>query len=195
MMDEIFEVPSEEVPPVVVDVLPESFPSVSESDGDAAASDPVEPVEPVEPAAPDVDSSEPIEADGAVQLPSSDEADSSEPSTSELLDSFLAGALAGAASPLSEDGAADVPAELVGIETYALSPITASTGLKGVLLGVIGPYDNVVTQYKYQQGNNSYYTYVNEITPDYPWIASAVLFIAMVLSLFALLRRSLSWLK
>lgn len=86
--------------------------------------------------------------------------------------------------------------ELAGIETFALSPITSSSGLKGVLLDVIGPYDNVVTQYKYQQTNNSYYTYVNEITPDYPWIASAALFIALIVSLFSLLKRSFSsWLK
>lgn len=86
--------------------------------------------------------------------------------------------------------------ELAGIETFALSPITSSSGLKGILLEVIGPYDNVVTQYKYQQANNSYYTYVNEITPDYPWIASAGLFIALVISLFSLLKRSFStWLR
>ena len=86
--------------------------------------------------------------------------------------------------------------ELAGIETFALSPITSSSGLKGVLLDVIGPYDNVVTQYKYQQANNSYYTYVNEITPDYPWIASAALFIVLIISLFSLLKRSFSiWLK
>lgn len=86
--------------------------------------------------------------------------------------------------------------ELTGIETFALSPITSSEGLKGILLEVIGPYDNIVTQYKYQQSSNQYYTYVNEVTPDYPWIASAGLFIALVISLFSLLKRSFtSWLK
>lgn len=85
--------------------------------------------------------------------------------------------------------------ELVGIDTYALSPIESSTGLKGILLDILGPYDNIVTQFKYQQGNNSYYTYVNEITPDYPWIASAVLFIVLLVSIFALLKRGLSWMK
>ena len=85
--------------------------------------------------------------------------------------------------------------ELVGIETFALSPIESSTGLKGILLDILGPYDNIVTQFKYQQSNNSYYTYVNEITPDYPWIASAVLFIALLVSLFGLLKRGMSWMK
>lgn len=91
----------------------------------------------------------------------------------------------------------NAPAELIldNVETYQLSPIEDSTGLKGVLLRIIGPYDNIVTQYRYQQSNNQYYTYVNEVTPDYPWIASAALFIALLLSLFGLLKRGMSWMK
>lgn len=91
----------------------------------------------------------------------------------------------------------NAPAELIldNVETFQLSPIEDSTGLKGVLLRIIGPYDNIVTQYRYQQSNNSYYTYVNEVTPDYPWIASAALFIVLLVSLFGLLKRSMSWMK
>lgn len=91
----------------------------------------------------------------------------------------------------------NAPEELVldNVETYQLSPITDSTGLKGVLLRIIGPYDNIVTQYRYQQSNNQYYTYVNEVTPDYPWIASAALFVALLLSFFGLLKRGMSWMK
>lgn len=86
-------------------------------------------------------------------------------------------------------------AELVGIETFALSPITSSTGLKGILLDILGPYDNIVTQYQYRQNTSTNYSYVNEVTPDYPWIASAALFIALVISIFGLLKRSMSWMK
>lgn len=91
----------------------------------------------------------------------------------------------------------NTPVELVldNVETFQLSPIEDSTGLKGVLLRILGPYDNIVTQYRYQQSNNQYYTYVNEVTPDYPWIASAALFIALLVSLFGLLKRSMSWMK
>lgn len=91
----------------------------------------------------------------------------------------------------------NTPVELVldNVETFQLSPIEDSTGLKGVLLRILGPYDNIVTQYRYQQSNNQYYTYVNEVTPDYPWIASAVLFIALLVSVFGLLKRSMSWMK
>lgn len=83
---------------------------------------------------------------------------------------------------------------LDGIETYALSPVQSSTGLKGILLDVIGPYDNIITQYRYQANSDSRYTYVHETTPDYPWIASAALFIVLVYSCFSLLRRAL-WMK
>ncbi len=81
--------------------------------------------------------------------------------------------------------------DLVGVETYALSPIESSTGLKGILLEVLGPYDTIVTQYRYQQGSNQYYTYVNDISPDYPWLASALLFIVLLWALFGILRRGI----
>lgn len=83
--------------------------------------------------------------------------------------------------------------ELAGVESYALSPINPSdtSGLKKILLEILGPYDNIATQFKYQQQNNSYYTYVNEITPDYPWICSALLFIVLVISVFRLIRSTL----
>lgn len=114
-----------------------------------------------------------------------------------VMSSYYGGYMSGYLSGLEDGVPADVeaPAELVDIQTYALSPITSSSGLKGVLLDVLGPYDNVVTQYKYQQANNSYYTYVNEITPDYPWIGSCLLFTAMVVCLFQLIRRMLGWLQ
>lgn len=114
-----------------------------------------------------------------------------------VMSSYYGGYMSGYLDGIQEDSSEPVsePAELVDIQTFALSPITSSTGLKGVLLDVLGPYDNVVTQYKYQQQNNSYYTYVNEITPDYPWIGSCLLFTAMVVCIFQLIRRMLGWLS
>lgn len=85
--------------------------------------------------------------------------------------------------------------ELEGIETFALSPIVSSTGLKGILLDLLGPYDNIVTQYQYRQNTSSSYSYVNEITPDYPWIFSAVLFIVLLFSVFRLMGVFFQWLK
>lgn len=83
---------------------------------------------------------------------------------------------------------------LDSIDTFALSPVVSSSGLKGILLDVIGPYDNIITQYRYQSNTSSNYSYVHETTPDYPWIASACLFIVLVYSVFSLLRRAL-WMK
>lgn len=80
---------------------------------------------------------------------------------------------------------------LDGIETYALSPVQSSSGLKGVLLDIIGPYDNIITQYRYQANSSSNFSYVHETTPDYPWIASALLFIILVHSVFSFFRRLL----
>lgn len=84
--------------------------------------------------------------------------------------------------------------ELDGIETFSLSPITPAnaTGLKKVLLEVLGSYDNVVTQYRYMQDGSTRYTYVNEITPDYPWIFSAIFFIVLIASIFRIFR-SVLW--
>lgn len=122
-------------------------------------------------------------------------------SLGDVFDAFTSGLFAGVSDdlPSDEDSSGLVPSEsvapsaepavCVGVETYALAPVESSTGLKGVLLDILGPYDTVVTQFKYQQGNNSYYTYVNDISPDYPWIASALLFIVLLVSLFRFLGR------
>lgn len=74
--------------------------------------------------------------------------------------------------------------EEFGIQVLALGPVTDSTGLKGLLLDIIGPYDGIVTQYRYQQNTTSNYSYVNDVQPDYPWIFSAALFIVLIWSLF-----------
>lgn len=74
--------------------------------------------------------------------------------------------------------------EEFGVQVMALGPITSSTGLKGILLDIIGPYDGIVTQYRYQQNTTSNYSYVNDVQPDYPWLFSAGLFIVLIWSLF-----------
>lgn len=72
------------------------------------------------------------------------------------------------------------------IVTYALDPITSAntTGLKSVLLGIIGPYENIVTEYRYMNSNNQYYSYLREITPDYPWFGSLAVFRVLLFSVF-----------
>lgn len=82
------------------------------------------------------------------------------------------------------------------IVVYALDPITSSntTGLKSVLLGVIGPYENIVTEYRYQNYNATQYSYLREITPDYPWFGSLAVFLVLLFSVFRI-GENLLWKK
>ena len=74
---------------------------------------------------------------------------------------------------------------LVGINTYSLNPITPSetTGLKSVLLSLIGDYDAVVVEYSYQN-SNGYMNYVREIQPDYVFLCSCGIFLVVIYCTF-----------
>lgn len=78
--------------------------------------------------------------------------------------------------------------EITDIETFAVSPITPSdaTGLKQVLLQFLGNYDPVIVEYRYMNNNNTAYSYLREIQPDYVWIASFLLLLLFVYCLFRL---------
>lgn len=67
-----------------------------------------------------------------------------------------------------------------GLQVYAMNPVTSADGLKGVMLDVLGSYDAVVVEYRYQNPNSSSYSYVREIQPDYPWLISAAVFIVVL---------------
>lgn len=68
--------------------------------------------------------------------------------------------------------------ELVESSVYTLSPITPdnTTGLTSLVLSLIGNYDPVIVEYKYQNYNSSSYSYLREVQPDYPWLVSAGIF-------------------
>lgn len=85
--------------------------------------------------------------------------------------------------------------ELQGIDVYAMSPVSSSTGLKGVLIDVIGPYDTIITQYTYRQNTSTNLTYINDISPDYPWLCSAALFVVLIFCVFRTLGGLLAWKK
>jgi len=99
------------------------------------------------------------------------------------------------AAPVELDPVSDPAWQLEGIEVYAMPPITSSTGLKGLLYEVIGPYDTIITQYTYKQNGNNYYSYVNDISPDYPWLMSAALFVVLIFCVFRTLGGLLAWKK
>lgn len=76
--------------------------------------------------------------------------------------------------------------EEYGVQVYALNPITSATGLKGVLLDVLGDYDAIVVEYRYQTTTSGNYNYVREIQPDFPWLCSAGIFLALLWSVFSI---------
>lgn len=87
-------------------------------------------------------------------------------------------------SPDSESSA-EITGELVN-ESVAVYSVTASdaSGLKSVLLGLIGDYETVVTDYEYRNGSNSYISHSIDIQPDYAWMASMLLFTLVIYCLF-----------
>lgn len=73
------------------------------------------------------------------------------------------------------------------IDPYSLAPVTPSntTGLKSVLVSILGNYDPIVAQYQYNNGSN--YSYIREIQPDYVWLVSAGIFAILLYCTWRLL--------
>lgn len=85
----------------------------------------------------------------------------------------------GVSSPL--DGS------ITDVQVMSLNPITPedTSGLKAVLLDLIGDYDAVVVEYEYQS-SNGYSNYLREVQPDYVWLCSCGLFAIVIYCLFRL---------
>lgn len=73
----------------------------------------------------------------------------------------------------------------LAVVTNPNNPITSSSGLKGVLLNLFGPYEAVIVEYRYQNPSSTSYSYVREIQPDYVWGGSLLVFLCL---LFCVLR-------
>lgn len=76
---------------------------------------------------------------------------------------------------------------LQAVEVYSVSPITpdSTSGLKSVVLGLIGNYDTIVTDYTYTT-NNGYVQHTIEVQPDYVWMGSFLLLCLILYCLFRL---------
>lgn len=76
---------------------------------------------------------------------------------------------------------------LESVTLYADNPITAAdtSGLKSVLLGLIGDYEATVIDYTYTN-NSNYVSHSIEIQPDYVWLSSFCLVALMIFCLFRL---------
>lgn len=76
---------------------------------------------------------------------------------------------------------------LQAVEVYSVSPITpdSTSGLKSVVLGLIGNYDTIVTDYTYTS-NNGYLQHTIQVQPDYVWMGSFLLLCLILYCLFRL---------
>lgn len=82
--------------------------------------------------------------------------------------------------------------ENVTVSTFAMDPVTAAdaSGLKAILLDLLGDYDAVQVEWAYEN-NNGYTSYTREIQPDYPWLCSAAIF---AIVLYCLIRMGVAML-
>lgn len=69
----------------------------------------------------------------------------------------------------------------------SVAPVTPSdtSGLKAVLLGLLGNYDPVIVEYQYQS-TQGYNNYLREVQPDYVWLCSFALLALMIFCIFRL---------
>lgn len=69
----------------------------------------------------------------------------------------------------------------------SVAPVTPSdtSGLKAVLLGLLGNYDPVIVEYQYQS-SQGYNNYLREVQPDYVWLCSFALLALMIFCVFRL---------
>lgn len=78
----------------------------------------------------------------------------------------------------------------IGTSVYAMSPVGSedASGLKAVMLALIGDWDSIVVEHAYQS-SQGYTNYVREIQLDYPWLCSCAVFLVV---LFCVLRGGFS---
>ncbi len=89
--------------------------------------------------------------------------------------------------PVEVNPGSDDDMILQAVEVYSVSPITpdSTSGLKSVVLGLIGNYDTIVTDYTYTS-NNGYLQHTIEVQPDYVWMGSFLLLFLIIYCLFRL---------
>lgn len=83
----------------------------------------------------------------------------------------------------------DDDAKLVSVNLLqSVAPVTPSStsGLKAVLLDLIGDYDPVIVEYQYQSSTQGYYSYLREIQPDYVWMISCAVLLVVLYCVFRL---------
>ena len=76
---------------------------------------------------------------------------------------------------------------LQSVDVYSVNPVTPqnTSGLKAVILGLIGNYDTVVTDYTYSN-SNGYVSHTIEVQPDYVFLCSFAMLFLIIYCLFRL---------
>lgn len=80
----------------------------------------------------------------------------------------------------------DYSIELLAVQSAPNTPVESASGLKGILIRLFGPYSPTITQLRYQSNTSTNYTYVNDISPDYPWLCAAGIFAIVLYCTFKL---------
>lgn len=80
----------------------------------------------------------------------------------------------------------DYEIQVVAVQSSPNTPVTSASGLKGIMINLLGPYDPPITQLRYQSNTSTNYTYVNDIQPDYVWMCSCAIFAICLWSVFAM---------
>lgn len=86
-------------------------------------------------------------------------------------------------SSVSED---DFYLTNISVNNFRLSSSDTS-GLHSIILSLLGDYNSVVTDYEYRNNNNTYTSHSIDISPDWSWIATAVIFLVVLYSTFRLI--------
>lgn len=80
----------------------------------------------------------------------------------------------------------DYTISVMAVQSTPNTPVESSSGLKGILIQLFGPYSPTITQLRYQSNTSTNYTYVNDISPDWPWICSCGVFALVLFCVFRL---------
>lgn len=93
-----------------------------------------------------------------------------------------------------EDNKTDSDIKLKGVSVtrQTVTP-QDSNGLKSIMLGLIGDYETVVTDYTYQSGSSGYYSHSINIERDWSWIMTCALFIVVIYCVFRAVGGILTW--
>ena len=76
---------------------------------------------------------------------------------------------------------------LQSVDVYSVTPVTPqnTTGLKAVIVGLIGNYDTIVTDYTYTSSSDRV-THTIEVQPDYVFLCSFAMLFLIIYCLFRL---------